>query len=100
MMTYSCIGPGSGPTADPRAPDRWVVAAGPNLPETTRQAAAMRVPQSPPVPADLGHYRLRPIIQREATKMPDDPCALSIAAAARLLRSRKLSPVELTEAYL
>ena len=32
--------------------------------------------------------------------MPDDPCALSIAAAARLLRARKLSPVELTEAHL
>ena len=32
--------------------------------------------------------------------MPDDPCQLSIAAAAKLLRARKLSPVELTNAYL
>ena len=32
--------------------------------------------------------------------MPDEPCQLSIAACAKLLRARKLSPVELTNAYL
>src|SRR5690606_27695733 len=44
--------------------------------------------------------KTRPVPNCIGALMPQDLCSLSIAEAARLIRARKLSPVELTAACL